>query len=110
MVTIVPDLCRQIEGHTQPVYTLRQQIMVSFIAFFGCTETRVLAHCPQFTPVHIRLYAAGIRKNTGRRICRSARKISSCVNFFYADTGVGVSLGAHDCLFMNSSRPLFIGY
>src|SRR5439155_5524353 len=65
MVRIHPHLGGKIEGHREAGSTLRKQVPVTLIAFFGAPEAGILAHGPEPLAVHVGIDAASVRKLAG---------------------------------------------
>ena len=62
VVGVVTDLRRQIEGHRQAALAFFQQEAIARVGLLGGGIPGVLAHRPQATAIHGRLYPACVRE------------------------------------------------
>ncbi len=83
VIGVVAAVCREVEGHRQPLLTGREVAAVEGVGFGGCREARVLADGPRLVDIHRRVRAAHERRDA--RV--AAEGVALCCD------GVAVGLG-----------------
>src|SRR5436190_20655989 len=80
MVGIKSPLCRENECNRKSRLAIREEIFKALIRFTWRSEARILAHRPEFAPIHVPLNTASVRifaRQSGRlmQIVRTVKAV-----------------------------------